>query len=185
MIRRANIGCGSVPADGWDNYDIDTSARNVGYWDLRQPLIARDPARRFGYYDYVVAHHVLCALDHHELPVALRNIHAVLRPGGVLRVSVPDAVRGFDQWRLGRVSWFPQDERIEGRDSRFCTWLTWFGTHKSIFTEGYVERLLVDAGFHSPRAWRAEEAWSTGCMDDRIRELDSRFHESLYMEAWK
>ena len=62
-------------------------------------------------------------------------------PGGVLRLMVSDIVAGFYAWENHDVDWFPPDVRFPDVDSRFTTWLTWFGTHRSVFTPGYLEQL--------------------------------------------
>jgi predicted SAM-dependent methyltransferase len=168
-VKRANLGAGSIRPDGWDNYDL-------GNWDLRQRLPLKEV------YDYAVANHVLSALDHHELPVALRNIRHTLRPGGVLRVMDMDVAAGVEAWQQHNETWFPQDERIVGVDARFCTWATWFGTHKSIFTHEYLETLLDEAGFSYTYITEYKESPTK---TDGITDLDDRQVESLFMEAVK
>jgi predicted SAM-dependent methyltransferase len=168
-MKRANLGAGSIRPDGWDNYDL-------GNWDLRQ----RSPLKEV--YDYAVANHVLSALDHHELPVALRNIRHTLRPGGVLRVMDINVAEGIEALLRHDHDWFPQDERIDGLGARFCTWVTWFGTHKSIFTHEYLETLLDEAGFTYTYIVEYKES-ATDL--DGITDLDDRQMESLFVEAVK
>ena len=176
-MKRANVGSGVDPVEGWDCFDVLGGGRGqVPQWDVRTRL--RGHA---GHYDYAVAHHVLTALDHHELPGALANIRNILRPGGVLRVSVPDLHGGFVALDGDDVSWFPQDHQIEGINARFCTWVTWFGTHRSVFTGRYLEDLLIDAKF-TVRFARYRETHTDHL---EIVELDSRPTESLFVEATK
>lgn len=133
-------------------------------------------------YDYAVCHHVLSQLDHHELVPALRNIRAVLKPGGVLRISDIDVIEGFGALMRDDAAWFPQDDKTGGIDAKFCTWVTWFGTHKSIFTQGYLFELLFAAGFSDIKeaAFGLTFASDPGAMD-----LDARKDESLWLEAIK
>lgn len=175
-VRKANIGCGSVVVPGWDNYDI-ARYEGVAYLDIRDPRQTRPLG---GAFDVIVAHHVLSALDHHELPVALRNVRQMLSPGGVLRVSVPDVEEGFRALQDGDKDWFPQDDKLPDLDARFCTWATWFGTHKSVFTEGYLRELLYAGGF-SPVMRTVFGRSEYVALD--ATELDTREGESLFMEG--
>jgi predicted SAM-dependent methyltransferase len=175
MVRRANIGCGSVPVVGWQNFDVEPLSRIVERWDIRHPLHSL-----WGPYDYAVANHVLCALDHHELPVALRNIRLVLREGGVLRVMVPDFESAIHAWNDGRRDWFPQGDQVESIDARFCTYVSWFGTQRSVFTLPYLREVLTAGGFQEHRV--AAFKFSTSGFDG-ITDLDDREGESLFVEA--
>lgn len=196
-MKRANLGCGSIRPDGWDNYDIDD-------WDVRYglhecELLAVEQQRSRAHdrsaehrrrvcprvanvYDYAVADHMLMALNHHELKDALRNIHDVLKPGGMLRVAEADIVAGWSAFAVGDEAFFPQDENTPGIDAKFSTWLTWYGTRKSVFTLMYLRQLLLDAGFSAVKGAEFGLTFGPepGCMD-----LDSRKGESFFLEAFK
>jgi predicted SAM-dependent methyltransferase len=168
-VSRLNIGCGSVRPDDWDNLDLDD-------WDIRQP---RGGANQ---YDYAVCSFMLQELDFHELPGALRNLRAVLKPGGVLRVLVPNIEAAIFAFRARDEEWFPQDDRTGGLDAKFCTYVTWYGTCRSVFTRRYLEQLLVGAHFD---AW-AEVGFGQSQLSDRtVVALDSRPKEALIFEARK
>lgn len=175
-MKRANIGCGSIQPDGWDNYDV-RSADPPLVWDIREP--APDLAGR---YDYAVCSFMLQELDFHELPDAIVNIAGVLKPGGGLRVLVPDVLRAVTVYMQGDEGWFPQDERTGGLDAKFCTYVTWFGTVRSVFTQTYLWNLLEGNGFRQARQVDVGRSWFT---DDGIAELDSRPKEALIFEARK
>ena len=167
-MRRANLGCGIIRPDSWDNYDIDE-------WDVRDPF-----PMHLGVYDYAVANHLLGALDYDELPVALVNIRDVLKPGGVLRVIVSDITGGFHAYNRNDMDWFPYDHRMDDIDVRFCTWLTWFGTHRSVFTVNYLESLLDEAGYSDTFivSYKVSHSALAGICD-----LDDRETESMFVEA--
>lgn len=172
-MKRANIGAERY-VNGWDNFDIVGGA-GMHHWDIRKPWDVENPG-----YDYAVCNHVLNHLDHHELLPALTNMRNILRPYGTLRIMVPNLLGAIAARTAGDRSWFPQDERIRTLDAALCTYITWFGTQKSVFTPGYLVDLIWEAGFSSVSQVDFEVTASNhmGIMD-----LDDRENESLFMEA--
>lgn len=149
LIMKLNIGCGSVQPEGWVNADNDIAyitgdkTHTPWYADLTTHLPWADQT-----FDLIVADHVLSDLDYHQLPSALLELRRVLKDDGTLRVLVPDIVGAMDAYDRRDSDWFPQDENTVGLGARFCTFVTWFGTVKSVFTPMYLQQLLSDAGFH-------------------------------------
>ena len=110
-----NIACGTRMHRGWNNMDFSPYAllarhrslarllRSVGMlsaqrlerlaqidpdiirWDLRRGIPFDD-----GTFDVVYHSHFLEHIDRHQAPGLLRECGRVLKPGGVLRVVVPD-----------------------------------------------------------------------------------------------
>lgn len=112
-----NIGCGNSPADGWLNIDSSPHLRAskipiVGRIVLRQAK-NKGGIRRAVYGDIVhglnlkndscelvFASHVLEHLTTADFDTALDNIYAYLRPGGILRVIVPDLRYYIERYRI-------------------------------------------------------------------------------------
>jgi predicted SAM-dependent methyltransferase len=113
---RLNIGCGRSPTPGWINYDNSPSVW-MARWPILASLLARlglidqhalafvafcrsyrirhaDAARRIphgtGTVDAIYASHVLEHLDRVEAQGFLAECRRVLKPGGMLRLAVPD-----------------------------------------------------------------------------------------------
>ena len=86
--RRLHLGCGTRRAQGWTNVDIRFTFATDLLDDIR--ILRRVPA---GWADEVYACHVLEHFDFEETGRVLAQWTRVLRPGGVLRVSVPDLDR--------------------------------------------------------------------------------------------
>lgn len=171
MIR-INLGCGSIQPDGWVNIDSFDHGQ-TDLVDVRSPWLFGD-----GTVDGIVANHFLNALDHHELPAVIAEAHRVLKSGGVFRVLVPNLLGAVNAWEHGDRAWFPQDGL--SIDAALCTYVVWFGTHRSAYTPGYLHELLDR--FDAVVETRAHAAvlcpgWLT--------ELDDREHESLVFEARK
>lgn len=81
----ANFGCGTTFHAAWDNYDHRPSSPGVRPLDLRRPLPLAD-----GVYEAVYSSHTLEHLPRNEVPRILSEFRRVLKPGGILRIVVPD-----------------------------------------------------------------------------------------------
>lgn len=84
---KLNIGCGDriFKKEGWINVDLHEHP-DIYRCDVR------DLCGCFGaeYASLIYASHVIEYFDEHEVLDVLRNWYAVLVPGGILRVAVPD-----------------------------------------------------------------------------------------------
>lgn len=80
-----NLGCGSSFHSAWVNMDFITASKDVIAHDLRRPLPLADATC-----DVVYASHVLEHFTRGEAQAFLNECHRVLRPGGILRIVVPD-----------------------------------------------------------------------------------------------
>lgn len=83
--RLLNLGCGSRFHPAWTNVDLVSRHPEVMACDLSQGLPFKD-----GCMDAVYASHMLEHLDRAKAPELLAECRRVLRPGGVLRLAVPD-----------------------------------------------------------------------------------------------
>jgi predicted SAM-dependent methyltransferase len=89
MSRRyLNLGCGSRIHPDWENVDFYPTAPGVRVHDLHKRTPYADET-----FDVVYHSHVL---EHFQRPAALRFLREccrVLKPGGVIRIAVPDLER--------------------------------------------------------------------------------------------
>ena len=84
-VRRLNWGCGEHPDPGWINSDIkDTPGVDVAC-DIRDGLPLETDS-----IDYVSSIHALPEIPYGDLVGALGELRRVLKPGGVLRLGLPD-----------------------------------------------------------------------------------------------
>lgn len=117
------------PEAGWKNYHLDVTDRGVWDRDLEtvvKPEFVGDirsmPDFRDGMFDAVQLWHVLEHLPFEDGEQALRELHRVVRLGGLLDIEVPDMVRvvhawlenelddeGFAQWAYGEDIGDPAD----------------------------------------------------------------------------
>lgn len=187
-MKRMNLGCGSVQPEGWVNADFDLHYFEVEdethHWlNVISPSCPSLIKVRgwTGTFDYIVSNHMLSDIGHNDLVPALSNVRSMLRDGGVLRILVPDIAKAFAAWQRHNEGWFPQDERTGGLDAKFCTFVTWFGESRSVFTYGYLRHLLESVGFTVSLALNCGERWFDGV--EGITDLDDRCTEALIVEA--
>lgn len=81
---RLNLGCGHHHLDGWVNVDLSLMHADL-LWDLRRPLPFPSQTVSAVFLEHVLEH--LPLWDGLEL---LDQVRGLLRPGGVLRIGVPD-----------------------------------------------------------------------------------------------
>jgi SAM-dependent methyltransferase len=175
-IRRLNWGCGSHVGEGWINSDIKESPEVNLVADIKTglPLAASS-------IDYAVSVHALPELPYDDLVPALVEIRRVLKPGGVLRLVLPDLGRAIDAYLTGDDRYFhlvADDATTPG--GRLITQLLWYGYSRSLFTADFSAELLEKAGYVNIEMCKAHQ---TASAFPEIIELDNREAESLYVEA--
>jgi predicted SAM-dependent methyltransferase len=92
-MKRLNLGCGERVHPDWVNIDFVAAAPGVRAHDLRKGIPYPDES-----FDVVYHSHVLEHFQKKSAHGFLRECYRVLRPGGILRVALPDLeqiVRGY------------------------------------------------------------------------------------------
>ncbi len=177
-VRRLNWGCGEFPEPGWLNSDIkDTPGIDI-VADLREGLPLETDS-----IDYITSIHALPELPFSDLVPALTELRRVLKPGGVLRLALPDLERGIAAFQRGDREYFHvPDEDARSIGAKFVTQMTWYGYSHSLFVYDFVEELLERAGF--AQITRCQYKQTASRWPD-IADLDNRERESLFVEAVK
>lgn len=176
---RLHLGCGDVRPVGWCHVDPFPSSP--------EHVIVADPARGplpwpDGTFDGAVAMHVLMMVPWPDLVPWLVEVRRVLKPGGVLRLSVPDLLAAFDAYDEHQPDWFPIDPAIEDSiDGRLCVYLTQAGATRSVFTGPWLAELLARAGYRD--VVEHDEPGVTCSPHQWMLDLDTRWDESIYVEA--
>jgi predicted SAM-dependent methyltransferase len=80
-----NLGCGQRFHPAWTNLDLQPAHPSVRRWDVTQPLPFAD-----GSFDAVYHSHLLEHLPRAQALPFLTECRRVLKPGGVLRLAVPN-----------------------------------------------------------------------------------------------
>lgn len=174
--RRLNWGCGPHPVPGWLNADRTTCPGLDLCGDIRDGLDLPD-----GALDYAVAIHVLQDLAWPDIPPALRELRRVLRPGGTLRLALPDLDRALMAYARGDHGYFHVPDRdARSLGAKLVTQLIWYGSVRTPFTGDFAAELLHDAGWRDVRRCAFGR---TASAHPGITALDNRPRESLFIEA--
>jgi predicted SAM-dependent methyltransferase len=164
-MRLLNLGCGYPRIEGEEWVNLDTlkaqlppgspelanlcAEQNYVEHDLSQPLPFQDNE-----FDGVLASHVFEHFDAQEGLRIMRECHRVLKSGGVLLVSVPDASYFRKVYPEDRVANWPRlfgQTDPENPIPTFFEAALWFDQHKAILTEDALWCYFTMAGFDVPR----------------------------------
>jgi SAM-dependent methyltransferase len=161
LLRRA----GRLSDERWQTYRAGDFAR-LHYLDLTQPLPYPDAA-----FEAAFGSHVLEHLTPDEGATLLRELHRVLRPGGIVRIAVPDLDAVI-------ASYSPEDADaflfglLQGRERSTSRHRHWWQ-----YNEVSLRASLQSAGFVDVERRSFREG---RCPD--VERIDSR-PESLFMEG--
>jgi SAM-dependent methyltransferase len=177
-VMRLQIGCGKFPRPGWINTDNKVRPGVDCVADLRGDLPFADAA-----FDYAAAIHVLPHIPLAGLAAALARIRRVLKPGGVLRLALPDLERALDAFRGGDASYFAvADTEWESLGAKLVAQIVWHNDIRTPFTFDLAAEALAKAGFPAVARCGFRE---TRSRFPEIVELDNRESESFFVEAMK
>jgi SAM-dependent methyltransferase len=177
-VRRLNWGCGASGEPGWLNSDVKEGPGIDLPCDIREGLPLVDDC-----VDYAVSIHALPEVPVDGIVPVLTELRRVLKPGGVLRLALPDLLRGVEAYRRGDRDYFLiPDEDMASIGGKLVLQLVWYGYSRTLFVPDFIEELLRRAGFADVHHVAFHE---TASPYTEIVELDNREDESLFVEAVK
>lgn len=169
---RLHLGCGGEHKDGWVNVDLVGDPVDFA-WNLARPLPFEDGTVAAVFHEHVLEH----------IPLAdglrfMRECKRVLKPGGVMRVGVPDAGRLARSYADGRAY---LEEIHPGRPTAMLALqeLFYWHRHTTMYDTETLALVFKDAGFADPK----ERAYGESAIDGPAPDTEVRRAESLYMEA--
>lgn len=180
--RYVNLGCGPNNRAGFLNVDYLWRPNIDLCWDVTKGLPLSDRQC-----DGIFTEHMLEHIEFNEAKRVLAECRRVLKPGGVLRVIVPDGeiyLNAYAKLRQGEPADMPYRDHHLAENPRataiysvnrlFC-----YHGHRFIWDAEAMSEALREAGFADVK----RRAFMEG--DDPVLLLDSehRAAESLYMEA--
>ena len=96
---KLHLGSGKRKIPGWINVDIDPANEPDRVDDIFAPFLSTWPA---GTVEVIYACHVLEHAGRHLYKEVLAYWHGLLKPGGILRLSVPDLGAVFERHQEGK-----------------------------------------------------------------------------------
>jgi hypothetical protein len=144
---RLNIGGGDVPLPGFLTID-----RKTGWeaFPLRRSHERGPSTFADNSVDEIRASHVLEHFPGHKAEEVLREWVRVLKPGGILRVAVPDLDKLFDAVSSGNPDNWPIQGYLYGGQTDDDDY------HRSGYNDGWLRHLMVKVGLHDIQPWTSD-----------------------------
>jgi len=135
---RYNLGSGSVPIDGYENWDIKNG-------HLAYPLDIPD-----GSADEIRASHLLEHYGHHEVFNVVSHWVGKLRTGGVLKIAVPDFAEICKRYQAkenDNLAYYLMGAQSDE-----------YNYHKAVFDEDSLSEIMEKAGLADITRWDSADA---------------------------
>jgi len=142
--KRLNIGCGNRHLPGFIHVDVENLPHVDYIADAQHLWFAKSET-----IDLVYASHILEHFGRNEFKGPLREWYRVLKPGGTLRLAVPDFSacasiyyeRGLENGLTGLIGLIMGGQRNS------------WDFHKMIFDEPFLTQVLKEVGFTKVQRW--------------------------------
>lgn len=185
---KINVGCGANVVPGWINIDL-SGPPGVFPWDCRRGMPFDDNSA-----DTIFAEHVFEHLDPDGGGEFLRECRRCLRPGGIVRIVVPDAGRYLNLYQ-GDWTGLASVRPLVPEDGRYRdTWLertyrTKMEFINEIFRQGGEHKYAYDAETLMLRLTEAgfsrvvQQSYGVSLRSEEPLDTEARGPESLYVEG--
>ena len=167
-VLRIHLGCGKIDDPRFLNVDA-RPFRHVHYV-TDSPLMPALPAGRA---DMVYACHIFEHIPFAKQMAVLKRWHALLKPGGELRLSVPDFEKLIGLHQSKKIGFRSIQNVLMGAQDYPENF------HHALFTADHLTELLTRAGFTNIRHWHASD------QDNWPRDWSWAEHLSLNLSADK
>jgi predicted SAM-dependent methyltransferase len=145
-----NLGCGSTYHLDWDNFDLVPSHDSIRPIDLLKKLPFRDASYGFCYSSHVLEH-----MPRSQAPIFLKEMYRILRPGGVVRIVVPD-LEGIVRRYLHEL-----ESVVSGDESAHAR-------HEWMLIELLDQLTRTFSGGFMGRLWHSRPLASRSLIEDRL-----------------
>lgn len=177
-----NVGCGTDYKNGWINID-NNSDDNIEKldlnWDMRNPLPYED-----GTVDYIFNEHFFEHLTAEEGLLCMKDFLRVLKPGGVMRIAMPDLEHVVYNYMnvplekdpvIKKFNFTDVKTRAEWINMSFREW-----GHKWLYDFEELNRRLREAGFGQVERCELRQS-----KHKELRNLEIRDESFLIVEVVK
>ncbi|MEM7005562.1 MAG: methyltransferase domain-containing protein [Pseudomonadota bacterium] len=171
-------GCGSKRLPGWLNVDGWATPATDYVLDMRNTLPLSDNS-----VEIIFTEHVLEHFHHKDARGILADFHRTLKPGGMLRVIVPD-LQIFAQKYIEHARDFMREHWKHCRnDGEIINSVFYDHFHRTIFDYEMLRHDMVEIGFSDVRQATFRDSEVDALNQDT--DHSSRLVTSLYVEARK
>jgi predicted SAM-dependent methyltransferase len=174
-----NIGCGFEPKDNFINLNLEWNPSIDICWDItakRVPLAANSM-------EGIFTEHCLEHITFEQCLETLKEFHRLLKPGGTIRIVVPDAELYFDLYQARKTNKSVTLPYIKSEETPVISINRIFRDHGHLFIYDFetMAQLMQKAGFRDVK----KESYGTGRDNRLLIDQAYRAVESLYVEATK
>jgi predicted SAM-dependent methyltransferase len=174
-----NIGCGFEPKDNFINLNLEWTPNVDICWDItaeRVPLAANSM-------EGIFTEHCLEHITFEKCLETLKEFHRLLKPGGNIRIVVPDAELYFDLYQARKTNKSVTLPYIKTEETPVISINRIFRDHGHLFIYDFetMAQLMKEAGFRDVK----KESYGTGRDNRLLIDQAYRAVESLYVEATK
>jgi predicted SAM-dependent methyltransferase len=174
-----NVGCGYRPLEGWINLDRARGPHVDVVWDIRRSLPFPTESC-----SAIISEHLIEHLPKSTAEEFLRECLRALEPGGVLRLSTPDAERFLRSYASDRAFLYAPyfEAPIDAPIDRINIMMREYGQHQWSYDAELLELMLLRVGFSHAASMpfgQSPHALLQGI------DTPARRFESLYVEARK
>ncbi|HOV13451.1 MAG TPA: methyltransferase [Spirochaetota bacterium] len=177
--KRLHLGCGRIHIDGWCNVDI-TPMSTV---DITDNVVTLKKFKK-NFAEEIYVCHVLEHFSHKEIPSILKRWFDILKPGGIIRISVPDIDRIV---KIYNNNWehFQKDGNTPWIGLLYGGQNDKYDYHKTGFNFNWMKRLLTDVGFREIKEYPHEPHFIGGIKDGSLSKEPFGEYISLNIKAKK
>ena len=172
-----HLGCGKLSHPDFINVDLSLFPHIHHLSDIENLKMFKD-----NYADLIYTCHCLEHIPHPDIVTVLEEWRRVLKPGGCLRISVPNFQTIVKIYNDTKDLNLLQGPLMGGHDSKL-------NIHCTVFDEKYMKEKLRESGFQSIRLWKHGEEGDYTSFDDwsgkYITIGDHEYPISLNIEAVK
>jgi ubiquinone/menaquinone biosynthesis C-methylase UbiE len=205
MAIKLNLGCGSNVVDGWINVDYALGAKLAKYplfsklnkklkifkIDWSDKIFIYNLSKRFPWkdnaIDVIYCSHTLEHFTREDGHKFLIECHRILRPGGIIRIIVPDLGILVKYYREGKIraDEFVKKLGVLPQNSnnlvkKGLLYLISF-PHKCMYDKQSLLNALKDVGFNA----KSKGSFESNIDKIELIELDERTTDSVIIEAEK
>jgi len=161
-LKRLHLGCGNIHIKNWCNVDV----LKTGATDLVLNIQTL-PGLKESSVEKIYSCHVLEHFTTKDIPLVLKRWYEVLKPGGEIRISVPD---------LDKITKIYQENLSHFLTPGNQPWIALiyggqkdqYDFHKTGFNFTYLNELLTNAGFSSIKEYGSDSHFIEGVFDNSL-----------------